>query len=403
MRKTKLVYGALGYLLISPAHCNTVINQDENGANATIPPIITIIPIISELQQLPEQRATPDEPFRLHQRGTFVPTQKQRKHTYMDTFSYANVNQPYESNVQRLSQAGPMVVNGQEHRLWAAPYYVQGKSDVVNSRSATDYSEGIAFGCEKRSSKNQWSLGLMASAGLGQFYVPVANVPKMSTTTNTGSLGLYHSKSFFDDGRLRYDAVLNGALNSHEVKRFGNPSAGALFRATGKYRSKSILFDFMTSWKFVPLPNFSIRPNLGITVDSRVFNAYTEQGGGNFNQSYRRKVIRSREPYAGLGFRQKWTKDSYDYKLTGVYEYGHDFGDNNTITQLNVVSAPSTLFSFNTQGAGRDAHYFTFYGSAFNAQKNFKVLLAYMATLKKHRTSHALTLKVEWRFGEKKK
>ena len=303
-----------------------------------------------------------------------------------------------DSILQALAKKGPVVADNKNYRLWASPYYMQGVSGRERNKSR-DYHEGVIVGFENRPHNKSWTLGVTASGGLGKQILPSNLAQKTKIHSKIASLGFYHTLGFLENGS--YSLVVNGILGEHTSERWGNPTPGFFYRANAKYRTKSLTGNFMTAWKFIVRDDFSIRPNLGMSMDINKRPGYTEKSdprAARYAQTYAPQTTRSRETYGGIGLRKKWKTDQYEFKLTGVYEEGYSLGDDMSLVKVSTPSGPREGTLIVSEGNGRRSQYITAYASLQGLSSDWKFMIGYNGTLQKRRTSHAISLRVECRF-----
>ncbi len=304
-----------------------------------------------------------------------------------------------ESVLQALAENGPIVSENREHGFWISPYYIQGNTRNINTRvHSKDRFEGAAMGLERRSLAGRWVVGITASAGLGQQRLPGSTSFNTKVSSNTTSLGVYHSKEFLSNGR--YDLNVNGFYTRLHSKRYGSPTPGSLYLAKGSLNSSALMGNFLTSWVFPMKNGFSVRPSVGVSGGFISRSGFSETNAGIYNQRYARRNTHSLEPYAGIGLRRKWTTSNgaYEWKITGIVEQGYETGTSNNggTGNVSLTSGLAQTMSVPTRGFGRAATYFTLYASVFNVDKKFKTLLGVTSTLQRYHTSNAVVARFEW-------
>ncbi len=364
----------------------------QTRGTSVLADITSSIPIADVVFALPKREKTSSDEISFIQRAPTLANYNLGQ----TKFSGKIENEKEKMLMKSLTQSGLKVMDRDTQRVWIIPYYVHTRSDNLNAKASYTDNEGLIFGYEKRDNKAGSALGVTTSFGLGQNESPSTLISQNNKiTSKVGAIGAYYTKEI--NKKIELGAIIHGALNHHESTRYGNPLPGTIYQAKSKYNSKSLSADLRGSWKYVVNDRFSLRPNIGLTLDSTERDKHSEKGAGIYNQTYLKKKIKTYEPYAGMGMRHKWKLGEKEYKITGIYEHGYDFGDNDTIIKLTTPLA-STVYNIDSRGSGRHADYFTVYGSVLNGDNSLKLMLGYVGTLKKYSKSHAVTLKVEKRF-----
>src|SRR5690606_11346037 len=95
------------YITLTVRSANTLPDVNANAIGDSLS---------STIFNMPRNRAPSDEDshFRLHQRSTFTAPRRQRKHNYMDSFSYTDVSKSTASPLQTIAGMGPLITEGQE-------------------------------------------------------------------------------------------------------------------------------------------------------------------------------------------------------------------------------------------------------------------------------------------------
>jgi|GEM_PF-3521088 len=372
--------------------------------NAEASPAAAIVETVSEMAHAQTSLVSHEmfkETFRFQRQGLSRSTPKQGKFYRGRTYSMGERESTLsmDSILRALADDGPIVADKTNHRLWASSYYMQGASGSKNNKSR-DYHEGIVIGFEHRPHNKSWTLGFTASGGVGKQILPYRLDQKTKVNSKVSSLGFYHTLGFLENGS--YSLVVNGILGHNTSERWGNPTPGFIYRANAKYTTKALSGSFMTAWKFVIQEDFSIRPDLGISMDINKRSGYTENsdfgGAARYLQSYAPQKSNSWEPYGGIGFRKKWKTENYEFKLTGVYEEGYSLRDTTSVIKVNTPSGPAEGTLIKSEGSGRRSQYVTAYASLQKLNSDWKFMIGYNGTFQKQRSSHAFTLKAECHF-----
>lgn len=293
---------------------------------------------------------------------------------------------------EKLNEEGSMNFGSESQtRIYLEPFFNRGKTQKIKEVSAmTDRNLGVLLGTQFASYEN-CIFGVYAGMSEGNAHATPERRNKLKQTYHF--LSAYHWQSF--DNGFRYDLLAQRKPYKQYIDRLTTTNQ----IAKGKRKADVWHFNIEGSYRITLNDRLSIRPNLGLSTSDETDKAYDESEAGNENLHYFKSKTKSREVYVGIGIRDQRKEihgaDRYVYKLTAVYEIGHElvYKGQKTTQQLISTGATSTK---KIPSTGNLAHYFTFYGSI--QYNDLKFLGNYVYTLKRHRQKHLFSLKTEWRF-----
>lgn len=293
---------------------------------------------------------------------------------------------------EKLNEEGSMNFGSESQtRIYLEPFFNRGKTQKIKEASAiSDKNLGVLLGTQFASYEN-CIFGVFAGMSQGDAHNTPERRNKLKQTYHF--LSAYHWQSF--NNGFRYDLL----VQRKPYKQYINRLTPTQQIAKGKRKADVWHFNVEGSYRIPLNDRISIRPNFGLSASDETDKAYDESEAGNENLHYFKSKTKSREVYAGIGIRDQRKEihgaDHYVYKLTAVYEIGHELAYKGQEITQQVISSGKTSIG-KIPSTGNIAHYFTFYGSV--QYNDLKFLGNYVYTLKHYRQKHLFSFKTEWRF-----
>jgi hypothetical protein len=285
-------------------------------------------------------------------------------------------------------------INKKDMRVWISPFMSFRRESGDNPQNS--WLLGSLFGGETRSEEYRYTFGLLAGFNISK--------AKGKLNTQTGhdltgiTLGTYGSYGAWEGGRL--DSQVLFAIN--DIKQV-ELSGQDLLR--NNHKSYDTMFDVQAShlirWG---KKEWSIRFDIGNTFTNSKqsrYSRYRVDTGANMGAIDPQRNYSS-ELYSGIGLRWNNVGEVWRTRITGVYEFGHEYLNKGDATRIHYGQnfALQTVQPYS--GTQQNTHYLTLYTSLNdkNVDKNngWKFVGGYLGKFQKNVIDTSFYIKAEYRF-----
>ena len=293
-----------------------------------------------------------------------------------------------ESILKAIADKGPVDLSSDQYRIWVSPF--TNMNNTKGKNAGRDWILGSLVGVEYRDLKSKYAIGLIGGANFGHTRQKAI---KENGSGFTGiNMGLYGSYGAWEGGRV--DLMYMRSLNFLTGSRMTD--IGRIARNTHKLEIN--MLDVQTSHLIkIPGNEWSVRFNIGHTYTHDKSDGYTETGAAHRNKRIGVKKGRSYEAFGGIGVRWNYRGEEWRTRITGLYEYGHEYKKHSSIVKTSHGTA-FNVHTFAREKANKDrTHYATLY-TTINNKTGWKFYLGYNGTFTQKSVGTGLTLKAEYRF-----